>query len=462
MKIPISPVVEYVWQIAADEAYTTRHRYIEKRHILIGVCKIGDILTLYGLNADLSDLDTIKAEIKALDELFLGIRLDRKDLKRIVREIIGAGEHNHTENGVHRSKECKEAFNRADLIAQSVKSEAITTFHLLAAIMEEPGEHVEKAINEAGITIEAMREALNGSLNRPLTTEDIKKIAMEALKEVWMELRVKDVFFDASEEVLGLLCGENCKLVNGERLIKLAIERFINIPLKEKMLKGELTKGCIVEAGLANGNIVFEITDIKKDLEAKLKWASSYQEGMIEDEPPVPNSSEVRREFKVIMFTDLMDSVTYYDNHGTIEALNWIRSHEKIIIPIIQSHNGMVLKKIGDGIMASFKTAADSVRASIDIQRSIAQNNQSTEERRRGYVRIGMNAGDVLHAHGDVYGNVVNIASRVQNLTPPGCIYISDVLYNLIKHNKEFNVTPLGPMDIKGMRSKLNVYKVEY
>ncbi|MBV6343001.1 adenylate/guanylate cyclase domain-containing protein [Candidatus Magnetobacterium casense] len=461
MSVSISPAVKLVWQIADNETHTTRHRRIEREHILVGICKIGDVLALDAPYADMPDSDAMKPEVKALDELFLRIHIDRKDLKRIIREIIGNGGYTHTENTLHRSESCKGAFNRAAKIAQSVGSETITVLHLLAAIMEEPGDYVEKAINDAGVSIEAMREALMKSLNRPLNVEDIKRIAFEVLNRIRMELIVEDVFFDVSEEVLSFLCDGSCDSVNGERLIKLATERLIDIPLNEKMLKGELPKGCIVEVCLYKGNVVFEVTDVKKMLEDKLQWASSYQEDIADDKAPAPDSSEGKREFTVIMFTDLKGSVEYFERYGTIDAHTWICNHNKIVIPIIESHDGRVVKKIGDAVMASFKTPAESVRASIDIQRSIARNNETTEEARRHYVRIGINAGDVLYKDGDFYGSVVNIASRVQNLTPPGTVYIAEGLYRLLENDVEFRIKPLGEMTIKGMKTKLSVYEVD-
>ncbi|MBV6341529.1 hypothetical protein HWQ67_08020, partial [Candidatus Magnetobacterium casensis] len=116
-------------------------------------------------------------------------------------------------------------------------------------------------------------------------------------------------------------------------------------------------------------NVVFEVTDVKKMLEDKSQWASSYQEDIADDKAPAPDSSEGKREFAVIMFTDLQDSVGYFETYGTIDAHSWICNHNKIISPIIESHDGRVVKKIGDAVMASFKTPAESVRASIDIQR---------------------------------------------------------------------------------------------
>src|SRR5262245_56883598 len=106
------------------------------------------------------------------------------------------------------------------------------------------------------------------------------------------------------------------------------------------------------------------------------------------------------------------------DEEGTLATLK--ASRREIVDPKIAEHRGRIVKTTGDGILVEFPSAVDAVRCAADIQRAMAARNASIPEDRRVEFRIGINVGDIIIDEGDIYGDVVNIAARVESLASPG------------------------------------------
>ena len=122
-----------------------------------------------------------------------------------------------------------------------------------------------------------------------------------------------------------------------------------------------------------------------------------------------------------IMFTDIEGSTAYYEEHGDVAGREMIETHNSILFPIITTHNGMIVRTMGDGLMACFERPESSVRAAIAMQMALLEHNEAHPETvDQIHVRIGLNCGDALvelSEEGtirDVHGDVVNTASRVE------------------------------------------------
>ncbi len=151
------------WQLAAREAAAAEFQFIEKEHIFIGICSLEKLLSLGQKGSGLSpeDFVVLQKEYDGLQALMKKLNLDMTQLRRRMRKILGVGNNKHSEKVIHRSESCKKLFARACELPFS--SEAVSALHLLAAIMEQPGDHILRALglDENGLT--TMRKELDVS-----------------------------------------------------------------------------------------------------------------------------------------------------------------------------------------------------------------------------------------------------------------------------------------------------------
>lgn len=153
------------WQLAAREAAAAKFQLIEKEHIFIGICSLEKVLSLGQEGSGLSpqDFAALQKEHDSLQTLTKKLNLDMTQLRRRMRQILGVGDYKHSEKVIHRSDSCKKMFARACELPSP--SEAVSVLHLLAAIMEQPGDRILQAldINETGL--DAMCKELNSVLS---------------------------------------------------------------------------------------------------------------------------------------------------------------------------------------------------------------------------------------------------------------------------------------------------------
>ena len=119
------------------------------------------------------------------------------------------------------------------------------------------------------------------------------------------------------------------------------------------------------------------------------------------------------------------------DEDRTLARLRTLRSD--VIDPIISVHHGRVVKRTGDGAIVEFRSAVDAVRCAIEVQNAMVERNAEAPEDRRIVFRIGIHIGDVVEeSDGDLMGDGVNIAARLQGVAQPGAICLSEDLYRLV------------------------------
>jgi formylglycine-generating enzyme required for sulfatase activity/class 3 adenylate cyclase len=146
------------------------------------------------------------------------------------------------------------------------------------------------------------------------------------------------------------------------------------------------------------------------------------------------------------------------DEEGTLAALKAHRS--ELIDPKIAEHRGRIVKTTGDGALVEFSSVVDAVRCAMEIQRAMAERNANIPEDHRIELRIGINVGDIIIDKGDIYGDGVNIAARVETLASPGAICISDNVHQQIKGKLPFNVSDMGDYQLKNIAQPVRVYRV--
>ena len=119
------------------------------------------------------------------------------------------------------------------------------------------------------------------------------------------------------------------------------------------------------------------------------------------------------------------------DEEGTLARLNAHR--REFLEPTVAEHNGRIVKRTGDGILIEFGSAVDAARCAIQAQRGMAQRNKDVPADRRIEIRIGIHVGDIIIEEGDIFGDGVNIAARLEGIAEPGGICISDDAFRQVR-----------------------------
>ena len=148
------------------------------------------------------------------------------------------------------------------------------------------------------------------------------------------------------------------------------------------------------------------------------------------------------------------------DEERTLARLRALRSD--LMDPTIAVHKGRVVKRTGDGAIVEFRSVVDAVRCAIEVQNAMAERNSGVPEESRIEFRIGVHLGDVVEeSDGDLMGDGVNIAARLEGVAKPGAICLSEDAYRQVKSRVDLNVRDLGPTALKNIAERMRVYSIE-
>src|SRR5208282_2743738 len=148
------------------------------------------------------------------------------------------------------------------------------------------------------------------------------------------------------------------------------------------------------------------------------------------------------------------------DEDRILARLRALRSD--LIDPTIAVHHGRVVKRTGDGSIVEFRSVVDAVRCAIELQNAMVERNAGVPEDRRIVFRIGIHLGDVVEeADGDLMGDGVNIAARLESVAGPGAICLSEDAYRQVKARLDLAVTDLGATQLKNIADPIRVYSLQ-
>ena len=168
------------------------------------------------------------------------------------------------------------------------------------------------------------------------------------------------------------------------------------------------------------------------------------------------------RKLAAILVSDVVgySRLTGADEGRTLSRLRGLRSD--LIDPAIDAHRGRIVKRTGDGSIIEFRSVVDAVRLAIEVQSAMVERNAGVPEDRRIVFRIGIHLGDVVEeSDGDLMGDGVNIAARLESVAKPGAICLSEDAYRQVKSRLDLNVRDLGTMTLKNIAEPVRAYSVE-
>ena len=168
----------------------------------------------------------------------------------------------------------------------------------------------------------------------------------------------------------------------------------------------------------------------------------------------------VERRLAAILAGDIAgySSLMGADDEGTLHALKVHR--KELVDPKITEHRGRIVKTTGDGILVEFVSVVDAVRCAVDIQRGMGDRNANVPVDKRIQFRIGINVGDIIIDGGDIFGDGVNVAARLEALADPGGIMVSSVVHEQVRDKLSFGFEDMGEQIVKNIARPVSVHRV--
>jgi adenylate cyclase len=169
-----------------------------------------------------------------------------------------------------------------------------------------------------------------------------------------------------------------------------------------------------------------------------------------------------KRKLAAILAADVVgfSRLTGADEDRTLARLRALRSD--LIDPTIAVHNGRVFKRTGDGALVEFRSAVDAVRCAIEVQNAMVERNAGVAQDRRIEFRIGIHVGEVVEeSDGDMMGDSVNIAARLEGIAKPGAICLSEQAYWQVKARLDIAVSDLGATQLKNIAEPVRAFSLQ-
>jgi adenylate cyclase len=173
----------------------------------------------------------------------------------------------------------------------------------------------------------------------------------------------------------------------------------------------------------------------------------------------MPSENTEQRKLAAIMFTDMVGYSALAQRHDKL-ALELLEEHRQLLREIFPRFNGTEIKTIGDAFLIEFRSALEAAQCAIEIQRTLAKRNHDVTAERRIELKIGIHIGDVVHRGGDVYGDGVNIASRIEPLAGAGGICVSMDVERQVRNALEARFEKLAPTELKNISVPMDLFRI--
>jgi len=169
--------------------------------------------------------------------------------------------------------------------------------------------------------------------------------------------------------------------------------------------------------------------------------------------------SEESRRLAAIMFTDMVGYTALGQRNEPL-SLALVEEQRELVRPILGTHNGREVKTMGDAFLVEFPNALDAVRCAYEIQKAVKESNISRPEEKRIHLRVGLHLGDVVESAGDISGDAVNIASRIEPLAEVGGVCLTRQVYDQVQNKIEIPLINIGQQALKNISAPIEVFKM--
>src|ERR1700746_2656123 len=166
-----------------------------------------------------------------------------------------------------------------------------------------------------------------------------------------------------------------------------------------------------------------------------------------------------QRKLAAIMFTDMVGYSALSQRDDKL-ALELLEEHRRLLREIFPRFHGTEIKTIGDAFLVEFNSALEAAQCAIEIQRALGHRNHDVPAERHIELKIGIHIGDVVHRGGDVYGDGVNIASRIEQLAGAGGICVSMDVERQIRNAVETRFEKLAPTELKNISVPMELFRI--
>ncbi len=168
-----------------------------------------------------------------------------------------------------------------------------------------------------------------------------------------------------------------------------------------------------------------------------------------------------KRSLAAIVFTDIVGYTALAQKDESL-ALELLKEQERLLRNLFPKYEGKEVKTMGDSFLIEFSSALDATSCAVEIQKAMLERNAKEKEKKRELtLRIGIHVGDVVHRGADVFGDAVNIASRIQPLARPGGICVSQQVYDQVWNKMKGRFSEIGKKALKNVEIPLAVYEIE-
>jgi hypothetical protein len=157
------------------------------------------------------------------------------------------------------------------------------------------------------------------------------------------------------------------------------------------------------------------------------------------------------------MFTDIVGYTALSQRDESL-ALRLLKKHREMVRPVFGQHGGREIKTMGDAFLIEFDSALEATKCGVAVQK--AHHDYNSRASKKILVRVGIHVGDVVHQDGDVYGDAVNIAERIETLAEGGEVCISEQVYTTVRNKLPYALEKLESQDLKNITFPIDVYKV--
>jgi adenylate cyclase len=171
-------------------------------------------------------------------------------------------------------------------------------------------------------------------------------------------------------------------------------------------------------------------------------------------------TERVERRLAAILAADVAgySRLMGFDEEGTLARLKALR--RELADPKIKEHRGRIVKTTGDGLLLEFASVVDAVRCAVEVQREMAERNAGVPPNRRIEFRMGINVGDIIKDGGDIHGDGVNVAARLEALAEPGGICVSRVVRDQVRDKLAFSFQDMGEQQVKNITRPVRVHRI--